>query len=67
MDKNKSSSPSVIVLIMNFLQWEKKKNEPDLPAPSPALNTISLLNLGLREACKDATSKLGNVFLKTEA
>jgi len=24
----------------------KEKNDPDLPAPSPALKTISLLNFG---------------------
>ena len=50
--KNKPSSELVIVLIMNFLSCEKKKNEPLRPAPSPALKTISLLNLGLRDFLK---------------
>lgn len=50
--KNNPSSELVIVLIMNFLSCEKKKNEPLRPAPSPALKTISLLNLGLRDYLK---------------
>ena len=39
-------SESVIVLMMNFWSWEKKKNEPDLPCDSPALKTFSLLFSG---------------------
>ena len=50
--KNRFSSVLVIVFIMNFLSCEKKKNEPLRPAPSPALKTISLLNLGLRDYLK---------------
>jgi hypothetical protein len=36
--------------MINFLSWEKKKNEPLRPAPSPALRQASRLNFGLRDA-----------------
>jgi len=36
------NSDLVIVFIMKRLLYEKKKNEPLAPAPSPALNTLFL-------------------------
>ena len=56
------SSEGVIVLIIYFLSYEKKKNDPDLPAPSPALNTMSLFNLGFNDCWK-----LLNCYLKNYA
>lgn len=49
------NSPPVIVFMMNLLSCEKKKKLPERPAPSPALNTHSLLYLGLRLAWKLAS------------
>jgi len=40
-----SFSLPLSVLIMNLLSFEKKKNEPDYPDPSPALKTIFLFSL----------------------
>ena len=48
MPSIRSNSPFVIVFIMNFLSWLKKKKLPLLPAPSPALNTQSLFSSGLK-------------------
>jgi len=45
---NTFSSELFIVLIRNRLSKEKKKNEPDLPADSLALNTYCLLLSGFK-------------------
>ena len=43
---------------MNLRSCEKKKKEPLRPAPSPALNTMSRLNLGLSDEWKLANYDL---------
>ena len=39
-----------IVLIINFLSWEKKKKLPDFPYDSPALKADYAFNSGERES-----------------
>lgn len=65
--KRSSISPLFIVLIKKRLSWEKKKKLPDLPAPSPALNTIFRLCFGAKLAWiwSRFSKKLGNVALKS--
>lgn len=43
-----SRSLCVMVLMMKFLSWEKKKKEPLLPWDSPARNTLSRFSSGAR-------------------
>jgi len=38
--------------MINLRSWEKKKNEPLAPAPSPTLKTMSRFSLGLSELIK---------------
>ncbi len=48
-ERYKSNSVCVIVFMMYLRSCEQKKKDPERPAPSPDLNTESLLYFGLRE------------------